>query len=92
MAIDRYTYQPRCSAAGCDRQALYKVAAVWSDGTCHELKNYGLACEAHRTSQLDRAHINRERLRLAEGETVGPVSLFLLVAGTRDADLPKVSE
>ncbi|HEV3120335.1 MAG TPA: hypothetical protein VGY53_00460 [Isosphaeraceae bacterium] len=92
MAIEPYTYQPRCSSPGCDHPARYKVAAEWSDGVYHELKNYGLACEHHRASQLDRALTNRVNLRLAEGETVGPVELYKLVPGKRDSELPRIKQ
>jgi hypothetical protein len=91
MAPERYTYQPKCSATGCNQPALYKVAAAWSDGNLRELKNYGLACEEHRDGQLARARTNRTRLHLAEGETVGPVELYRLVAGKRDAELPRIT-
>ena len=50
-----FRYRPGCSAPACDRPAIYKIAATWSDGTSRELKNYGLACEAHRDSQLTAA-------------------------------------
>ena len=71
-----FRYRPRCSHPSCNQPALFKVGAVWSDGTSWELKNYGLTCETHRQSQLERARHNRDGLRPAEGETVGPVALF----------------
>jgi hypothetical protein len=80
-----------CSVSGCDRHALYKVAAAWSDGTSRELKNYGLACEEHRQDQLDRAKTAREGLKLAEGEVVGSVGLYQLLPGVRDAELTRLS-
>ena len=58
-----FRYRPGCSAPGCDRPALYKIAAIWSDGTSRELKNYGLACENHRDLQLSAA---RGRLPLTQ--------------------------
>jgi hypothetical protein len=87
-----FRYCPRCSTPGCQEAAVYKVGAVWSDGTSRELKNYGLACEAHRQSQLRRARQHRDGLRLADGETVGPVSLFVLDPGRRDTELTMVPE
>jgi hypothetical protein len=71
---------------------VYKIAATWSDGTSRELKNYGLACEAHRLVQLATARRHHAQLTLAEGESVGPVELYLLRAGTRDSDLLRASE
>lgn len=87
-----FQYQPKCSAAKCDQPAAYKVAAPWSNGTSRELKNYGLACEAHRDSQLALAQLHRQGLKLAEGETVGEVGLYQLVAGKRDVDLPRLPD
>ena len=93
MAEDRvFRYRPRCSQEGCDQPAAFKVGAVWSDGTSRELKNYGLTCAAHRGLQLDRARRNRDGLRLADGETVGPVALFVLDRGRRDTELATALE
>jgi hypothetical protein len=87
-----FHYRPACNARTCPEPAIYKIAAVWTDGTSRELKNYGLACEAHRLSELQRASRAHDGLRLAEGETVGPVELYRLQAGCRDADLPRVAD
>jgi hypothetical protein len=91
MAEDRvFHYLPRCSAPSCDQPATFKIGALWSDGTSRELKNYGLSCEAHRQAQLERARRNRDGLRLADGETVGPIALFRLESGRRDSELSQV--
>ena len=87
MAENVFQYRPTCADPGCTEPAVYKVGAVWSDGTSRELKNYGLACEAHRHSQLERAQKRRDGLRLADGESVGPVALYVLDPGRRDRDL-----
>jgi hypothetical protein len=87
-----FRYQPTCSAEGCTDPASYKVAASWSDGTSWELKNYGLACEAHKASLLTRARLHREGLVLADGEVIGEVGLFQLRANARDADLVRLPE
>jgi len=93
MAEDRvFSYGPKCSHPNCGQPALFKVGAVWSDGTSRELKNYGLTCETHRQPQLERARRNRDGLRLADGETVGPVALFVLQAGRRDTELAQTSD
>jgi hypothetical protein len=92
VATKAFQYQPRCSAANCDRPAVYKIAAPWSNGTSHELKNYGLACEAHRDSQLARAHLHRKDLPLAEGETLGAVGVYKLEPGRRDAALTRLPD
>jgi hypothetical protein len=67
--------------------ALYKIAAAWSDGSSRELKNYGVACERHRETELAAARLRHSRLRLAEDEAVGPVELYRLQLGCRDAEL-----
>jgi hypothetical protein len=83
----RFRYEPRCSASGCDRQAIYKVASPWSSATSRELKNYGLACEDHRLELLERAKRQRLALAPAEWEVVGEVGLYPLQPGRRDMEL-----
>jgi hypothetical protein len=82
-----FHYCPRCSAVACREPAIYKIAAVWSDGSSRELKNYGLACEGHRDQALATARRHHEGLKLAPDETVGPVQIYLLRPGIRDAHL-----
>ncbi len=85
----RFRYRPSCSAVDCRQPAVYKLAATWSDGSSHELKNYGLTCEFHRDSQLAAARRRHDDLRLSDDETVGPVEIYLLRSGHRDADLTR---
>jgi hypothetical protein len=92
MSRDRnFQYRPLCSEIGCGEPAVYKIAATWSDGTSHELKNYGLACERHRTSLVEQARRHHAGLRLSDGETVGPVELYVLLSGCRDAQLSRLN-
>jgi hypothetical protein len=86
-----FHYRPGCSANGCRNPAVYKIAATWRDGSSGELKNYGLACEQHRDQELAVARRHHEGLRLAEAETVGPVELYGLRSGCRDADLVRTA-
>jgi hypothetical protein len=83
----QFRYRPACCWAGCEAPALFKIAATWSGGSSRELKNYGLACEEHRDPLFAAARRNRDRLKLAEDESVGPLELYLLRAGYRDAEL-----
>ncbi len=83
----QFRYRPSCTWASCEAPALYKIAATWSGGSSRELKNYGLACEQHRDQLFAAAGRNHERLRLAEDETVGPLELYFLRGGCRDAEL-----
>jgi len=87
-----FHYRPTCSTIGCQRDAIYKVAASWSDGLSWELKNYGLACEDHRISQLARGKLHRDGLVLANGEVVGQVGLYVLETDARDATLSRLPD
>jgi hypothetical protein len=82
-----FCYPPGCSSPTCRRPALYKIAAAWSDGTSRELKNYGLACDVHRESQLTAARDRHQALKRSDGESVGPVELYVLRLGCRDIEL-----
>jgi hypothetical protein len=92
METKAFYYKPSCSASNCDKPAVYKIAAAWSNGSSRELKNYGLACEDHRDSQLALAQLHRQGLRLAEGESVGQVGLYQLIEGKRDVELPRLPD
>ena len=85
-----FQYRPKCSTLGCDRPGVFKVAAPWSYGNINELKNYGVCCEEHRSSLLERAKAENASVPSAEGEKFGPVGLYQLVYGLRDADLKRV--
>ncbi|WP_422929902.1 hypothetical protein [Singulisphaera sp. PoT] len=85
-----FHYQATCTAPGCNRAATYKVAAPWTNALSQELKNYGLACEEHRDSQLQVAREHRDSLNVAEEESVGPVELYRLVPGRRDVELSQI--
>jgi hypothetical protein len=86
----RFRYIPGCSAPGCDHPAIYKIAAAWSDGTSRELKNYGLVCESHRDVLLTLARSHHQGLKLSDGESVGPVELYVLRTGCRDVELTRL--
>jgi hypothetical protein len=85
-----FAYRPSCSSPGCRRPAVYKIAAAWSDGASRELKNYGLACELHRESQLTAARRRDQAVKRSEGESVGPVELYVLRPDCRDVDLSRL--
>lgn len=85
-------YTPHCQVRGCPHDAVYKIAAQWSDGNQNELKNYGTFCEIHGMEQLRSARRRRDALRLAEGESLGPVRLYRLIEGFRDAELQPVGD
>ncbi len=87
-----FQYAPTCSAPACERPAGFKVAAPWSNGMSHELKNYGLACEDHRNSLLARAQLHQRNVALADGESVGSVGLYSLKTGCLDSALARLPD
>lgn len=87
-----FHYQPSCSAPGCPRPAVFKIAAQWSDGTSSELKSYGLACESHRQERLAEAQRRARLARRSEDEVVGPIEVYHLDPVRRDADLQRFQE
>ncbi|QDV33511.1 hypothetical protein [Tautonia plasticadhaerens] len=82
-----YHYTPVCDVEGCDHPARYKVACRWGDGTQNELKNYGVYCAEHAPGELEAARDRQRRIHLGRQEELGPVQLFELVEGRRDAEL-----
>ena len=90
MASEKYTYQPKCAVPGCDKPAVFKVGAIWSDGTFTELKNFGCCCVEHRARRTDEARAMVKKLHLAEGESLGEVTLYQLMPGARDVELAQV--
>ena len=71
-----FHYESTCSAPGCSKAPRYKIAAPWSYGPLRELKNYGLACDEHRESLLERARGRRDGLAVRDDEEVGPVEAY----------------
>jgi hypothetical protein len=95
LAVDGdgpFHYWPRCSAVACREPAIYKIAAVWSDGSSRELKNYGLACALHRDLELARARRRHQGLARPDEESLGLIELYLLRPGCRDAELTPIRE
>ncbi|HEU5115262.1 MAG TPA: hypothetical protein VFT74_01155 [Isosphaeraceae bacterium] len=90
MEPETFTYEPMCSAPGCERPAVFKIAAVWSDGTTRELKPYGMSCEAHRDLVLASARERQKGLRLIETESIEPVGVYQLLPGVRDSELTRL--
>ncbi len=89
--VKPFHYTPNCTAAGCPQPAIYKIAALWSDGTSQELKSYGLVCETHRQERYEQACERSALLSRTADESVGPVEIFRLEPDRRDAELTRVS-
>jgi hypothetical protein len=85
-------YLVLCSLESCQTPALYKVAAVWSDGTTQELKTYALSCAEHLESQYRMSAQKQLRCRVADGETLSSPQIFQIVQGRRDRELTRLSD
>lgn len=81
-----------CSHPGCDRLAVYKIAARWSDGVTQELKTYGLCCEECVPESLRESRQRQADCRLAKDETLEPPGIFRLEHGQRDRRLRRLTE
>jgi hypothetical protein len=80
-------YPVLCYRPGCGEQAVYKVAARWSDGVTQELKTYALSCPACLAGQFRASRAKRAACRLAAGETLDAPGIYELARGRRDAAL-----
>ena len=82
-------YPVMCYAPGCPNQAIYKIAARWSDGVTSELKTYALACEGCVSELFRGARVKKAACRLMAGETLGDPEVFELTRGRRDRELAR---
>ncbi len=82
-----FCYVPTCDLWNCQRPAAYKIAAIWTDGVLTELKPYGLACPDHVGELFREVRLRHERCKLAPGESLGPLRIYLLCPGRRDSQL-----
>ena len=85
-------YIVRCSAPGCSEEARFKIASEWSDGSVHELKTYGLACEPHLEALFRHSRAKQAGCRLTEGESLSVPRIFRLEPGHRDQQLARLEE
>ena len=85
-------YPVLCYTPGCDREAVYKVAARWSDGVTGELKTYGLACEPCLSQCFRRAWRGRAACRLAPGESLEEPGIYRMRRGARDQQLERLAD
>ena len=85
-------YPVMCYAKGCPREAVYKIAARWSDGVTSELKTYFLACETCMPALYQAARVKKAACRLAAGETLGGPEVFEMTRGRRDRELVRRRE
>ena len=85
-------YPVLCYATGCSREAIYKIAARWSDGVTGELKTYSLACADCVSGLFRDARARKAACRLAAGETLGDPEVFEMTRGRRDRELVRCPE
>jgi len=81
----------RCTHAGCEEPAVYKVAAPWSDGVFTELKSFGLSCADHLGPVFRAAEGRRKEYHPTEAETVGNIGIYKYEQGKRDRQLQRLS-
>jgi hypothetical protein len=85
-------YSIICSVPTCRTAAVYKVAAVWSDGLTQELKTYALCCGEHVHECLADACRRRDGCPLEPGETLAAPGVYVLQPGQRDIQLTRRPE
>lgn len=87
-----FTYQVYCYTPGCKNLAVYKIAALWSDGVTHELKTYALTCADCLAPWFHRSRQKQAACRLASGETLEPPCIFALSRGEHDFNLQRLAD
>lgn len=85
-------YPVCCYRRGCDKLAVYKIAARWSDGITHELKTYALSCGDCLAEQYRESCARHKACRLARGETLSKPEVYELERGQRDLQLVRREE
>lgn len=85
-------YRVMCYTGGCPREAVYKIAARWSDGVTSELKTYSLSCPSCMSDLFRSAKAKKAECRLAAGESLGEPEVFEIARGRRDRQLVRRPE
>ena len=81
-----------CIRPGCDRPAVYKIAARWSDGVTQELKTYALCCAEDLPDFYRQSRAKQAACRLAAHEKLEPPGIYRVERGQRDRDLQRLPE
>jgi hypothetical protein len=84
MSHPSASYVVHCS---CGKQATFKIAAVWSDGTLCELKTYALCCAQCVRQHYQQAKTRRTCCRLTPGETLEAPWIYELATGCPSGQL-----
>jgi hypothetical protein len=85
-------YPVRCQRTGCPNQAVYKIAAAWSDGVTRELKNYALCCADCLKDLYVASCCKQAACRLTPGERLERPGVFELARGLRDQQLGRLND
>ncbi len=85
-------YPILCYTRGCPHQAVYKIAAHWSDGVTSELKTYALSCEACLPGWFKLSRQKQSVCRKVLNETLEPPGIYLIQHGQRDKQLQRLPE
>jgi hypothetical protein len=89
-AIDLTVY---CTDEQCkDQVATYKIAAEWSGGGPRELKTFGFANDECLDRVVRSAVERAGRIRLAEGESLGPMRIYKLEPKLHDYELERMTD
>src|SRR5215467_12851818 len=86
------SYPIVCTRKGCNRHAVYKIAARWSDGATEELKTYALSCAECLPECYRQSCAKQKACRTARGETLEMPGVYLLAHGQRDCALQRCPE
>lgn len=85
-------YPIHCTTRDCERLAVYKVAARWSDGFTQELKTYALSCANCVSDWFFKSMAKRNTCRLTPGEVLDEPGIWEMAQGTRDVGLRRMTE
>jgi hypothetical protein len=85
-------YSLRCYQKGCERLAVYKIAARWSDGITSELKTYGLCCAECLAQWYQLSRQKQAACRTTPGETLEPPGIYRIERGQRDKKLERLTD
>jgi hypothetical protein len=85
-------YTIRCYEPNCPGEAVYKIAARWSDGITAELKTYGLTCETHLPGWFQRSLAKQASCRRAKNEILDPPGVYRMARGKRDVQLERLPD
>jgi hypothetical protein len=92
LAMPMPPYPILCYRKGCQKPAVYKIAAQWSDGITRELKTYALTCADCLAEFFYQSRRKQQACRLTPGEILEPPGIFRMVRGQRDRVLERLSD